>query len=224
MTARKEAETKVAESEARYRAIVDSAASGIVVIDEAGVIQSANPAVNAMFGYEPNELVGANVAMLMPPDEARKHDDYIAAYKRTGAPKFMGVGRELVARRKDGSPVEVQLTLADWRDSHGRRLFAGLINNLAERKRVEAELSNARRMEAVGRLAAAIAHDFNNLLTVMVGNLELIDERVRDPGLRFLLQPALQAAETGAAFNRRLLSLSGPRPLKMTPFAVNARI
>ena len=75
VTARKEAETKVAESEARYRAIVDSAASGIIVIDEAGIIQSANPAADAMFGYEPNELVGANVAILMPPEQARAHDE-----------------------------------------------------------------------------------------------------------------------------------------------------
>ena len=72
--------------------------------------------------------------------------------------------------------------------------------------------------------AAAIAHDFNNLLTVIIGNLELIGERVRDEDLRPLLRPALQAAEAGAAFNRRLLSLSGRRRLNIAPFAVNDRI
>ena len=224
VTARKEAETRVAESEARYRAIVDSAASSIIVIDDAGIIQSANPAANMMFGFEPSELVGANVTILMSPEQARDHDEHFAARKRIGVSKAIGASLEVVGRRKDGSHFEAELTVAEWRDQHGRRLFGGLITSLAERKRVEAALVGARRMEAVGRLSAAIAHDFNNLLTVIIGNLELIGERVSDEGLRPLLRPALQAAEAGAAFNRRLLSLSGRRRLSITPFAVNDRI
>ena len=102
--------------------------------------------------YEPNELVGANVIMLMPPEQARAHEEHFAARKRIGGGKSVGASLEVVGRRKDGSLFEAELTVAEWRDQHGRRFFGGLITSLAERKRVEAALVDARRMEAVGRL------------------------------------------------------------------------
>jgi signal transduction histidine kinase len=81
------------------------------------------------------------------------------------------------------------------------------LRDISRRKRVEEQLARARRLESVSRLTAGFAHDFNNLLTVLTGNLELILQSTSDARIRGLARPALEAAETGAFLNRRLLSL-----------------
>lgn len=103
ITERRRAEEAVRASEKRLSAIIDTAVDAIVVIDERGIIQSVNPAVQKMFGHTPGELRGRNVNMLMPEILARAHDGYIEAYKRTGVAKIIGKGREVEGRRKDGS-------------------------------------------------------------------------------------------------------------------------
>jgi PAS domain S-box-containing protein len=221
---RKRAEEAVRASEKRLSAIVDTAVDAIVVIDESGIIQSFNPAARSMFGYAPDEVLGRNVKALMPETFARAHDDYIEAYKRTGVGKIIGKGREVEGRRKDGSTFPVDLAVAEWRDARRQRFFTGTMRDIAARKQAEEALANVRRLEAIGQLAGGIAHDFNNLLAVIAGNLELLEQRIEDDGKRALVRRALDAAEAGASFNRRLLSLA--RSPKLTPsyVSLNARI
>ena len=97
------------------------------------------------------------------------------------------------------------------------------MRDISERKRLEEELARTRRLESVGRVAAGIAHDFNNLLTVLAGNLELILQSTSDDSIRDLARPALEAAETGALLNRRLLSLR-KRRTSARPVSLNDRI
>ena len=217
------AEEAVQASEARYRAIVDSSPAAIICIDEYGIVQSVNPATKAILGYEPDELLGANVSKIMPDYHASRHDAYLDAYLETGVRKIIGIGREVTARRKDGGMIDVELSIGEWRDDSGRRFFAGALRDISGRKRVEEELAQARRLESAGRLAAGVAHDFNNLLTVLAGNLELILQSTSDDRIRGLARPALEAAETGAFLNRRLLSL-GRRRTSMRPVNLNDRI
>ncbi len=106
----------------------------------------------------------------------------------------------------------------------GRRFFAGALQDISERKRLEEELARTRRLESVGRVAAGFAHDFNNLLTVLAGNLELILQSTSDDSIRDLARPALEAAETGALLNRRLLSLRKRRRRAARPVNLNDRI
>jgi PAS domain S-box-containing protein len=218
------AEEALRASEARYRAIVDSSPAAIICIDENGIVQSANPATKAVLGYEADELLRANVSRIMPEYHAARHDGYLDAYLETGVRRIIGIGREVTARRKDGGVVDVELSIGEWRDDAGRRFFAGALRDISGRKRVEEELARTRRLESVGRLTAGFAHDFNNLLTVLAGNLELILQSTSVDYIRSLAQPALEAAETGAFLNRRLLSLGRKRRPSLRPVNLNDRI
>ncbi len=218
------AKEAVQASEARYRAIVDSSPAAIICIDENGTVQSANPATKTILGYEADELLGANVSKIMPDYHASRHDGYIDAYLETGVGKVIGIGREVTARRKDGSTIDVELSVGEWRDDAGRRFFAGALRDIGARKRIEEELARTRRLESASRLTAGFAHDFNNLLTVLAGNLELILQSTSDDRIRGLARPALEAAETGAFLNRRLLSLGRKRRPSLRPVNLNDRI
>ncbi|MGD0641731.1 MAG: PAS domain S-box protein, partial [Roseiarcus sp.] len=140
VTERKKLEDATVAGAARLRAIVDTAVEAIVVIDDKGILQSINPATEAIFGYGPDELVGRNVKLLMPEERARTHDASLEAYRRSGARKIIGVGREVEGRRKDGSTFPLELAVAEWRDVQGKRFFTGIMRDITERKQAERAL------------------------------------------------------------------------------------
>jgi two-component system CheB/CheR fusion protein len=224
ITDRKQAEDALRESEARHRAIIDTAVDAIVVIDGSARIESVNPATQGIFGYAPGDLVGQNVNILMPEEIAAAHDGYVEAYKRTGVRKIIGIGRELEGRRKDGSKFPLELSVAEWRDALRGRHFVGIMRDLTERNQAQKMLAQAQRQEAVGQLAGGIAHDFNNLLAAITGNLELAEQFVHERKPREWLRGALQAVERGKFFNQRLLSLARKRELKPEYLVANWRI
>ena len=126
------------ESEARLRAIVDNAVDGIITIDENGIVIDLNPAAQRLFGYQPAELVGQNVKMLMPDPYRREHDGYLRNYRETGRRKIIGIGREVSGRRKDGSVFPLDLAVSEVHFG-GRRMFTGIVRDVTERKRAEEE-------------------------------------------------------------------------------------
>lgn len=119
--------------EAIHRAILEAAVDAIICIDDHGIIESINPATERIFGYSESELLGQNVSMLMPNPYAAEHDQYIANYVETGVKKIIGIGREVVARRKDGSLVPVDLAVGEIKQP-GRRAFTGIIRDISDRK------------------------------------------------------------------------------------------
>ena len=132
-------QVKLLESQARAAAIVDAAADGIVTIDERGRVETFNRAAEAIFGYRADEVVGRNVKVLMPDPYRSEHDGYLAAYLATGEARIIGIGREVVGQRKDGSTFPMDLAVGESRVS-GRRIFAGIIRDIAARKWVEEAL------------------------------------------------------------------------------------
>ena len=130
-------EATVAQVRAKLRAILDSAVDGIVTIDEHGAIQDINPAVSRLFGYNTEELAGQNVKLLMPEPYRGDHDGYLQNYLSSGRKKIIGIGREVVGRRKDGSTFPMHLSVSEFL-LEGRRLFAGIVHDLSERKKAEA--------------------------------------------------------------------------------------
>ena len=135
-------------TEMRYRSIVETAADGILVIDEDGVIASINSAAERIFGYSSEELAGRNVSLLMPEPVRSEHDSYLRRYLEGGPARIIGVGREVLARRKDGSTFPLHLAVGEmW--VGGRRMFTGILRDETERTRVEEEL---RRIEVRSRM------------------------------------------------------------------------
>ena len=142
---RKQSEQKLLDSDARMRAILDSAVDAIVTIDTRGRIDSFNPAAERMFGYEVHEVVGNNVNMLMPSPYKSEHDSYLANYLNTGQKKIIGIGREAVGLRKDGTNFPLELTISEV--SRGSlRLFTGILRDISQRKKAEQALAEATRL------------------------------------------------------------------------------
>src|SRR5437763_17060990 len=107
----KPVEAALQDAAMRLRSVVETAADGIITIDDHGIIESINPAAARLFGYGPHELHGRNVSMLMPQPHSGEHDRYLADYLRTGHAKIIGVGRELFAKRRDGSTFPMRLAV-----------------------------------------------------------------------------------------------------------------
>ena len=137
--ARKQAEAGLRENEARLRAIVRTAVDAMITIDEQGRIESCNPASERMFGYRADEMLGRNVAMLMPPRYGDEHDAYLARYLATGDAKIIGIGREVEGKRKNGSIFPLDLSVSEIH-VEGRRLFTGIVRDITARKQAEIDL------------------------------------------------------------------------------------
>jgi PAS domain S-box-containing protein len=139
ITHRKAMVQALRDSEAKARAILDTAVDGIITIDETGTIESLNRAAERMFGYSSDEVMGKNVRMLMPQPYAGEHDRYLSSYRTTGVRKIIGIGREVVALRKDGSTFPIDLAVSEVILGE-RRIFTGLVRDLSERRRLEQEI------------------------------------------------------------------------------------
>ena len=205
---RRGAKEALQESTERLQAVLNSAVDGIVLIDRAGIIQSVNPSVQKMFGYAPEELVGHNVKILMPSPWREEHDGYLARYQATGEARIIGIGREVAGRRRDGSTFPVDLAVSEVR--HGGEVFyLGTLRDISERVRLEAEIRQAQKMEAIGRLAGGVAHDFNTLLGTIRGYSEiLLSALPGEEALRRHVEQIHQAALRGAQLTRQLLVFS----------------
>ncbi len=134
----KQAESAMLQSEARLRAIVDTAVDGIVVINERGIIESVNPAVTRIFGYRPEQLLGQNVKMLMPDPYHSEHDQYLLNYLSTGQKKVIGVGREVLGLRSDNTIFPLELAVSEMLVD-GTRKFTGIVRDVTARKQAEAQ-------------------------------------------------------------------------------------
>ncbi len=158
-------ESLLRESEARLRAIVQTAVEGILTIDERGIVESMNPAACRIFGYQPEEVIGRNVSMLMPSPDREKHDGYIANYLRTGLAKIIGIGREVVGQRKDGTLFPMDLSIGEVRLDN-RRLFTGFVRDISERRELEHAVAAAAEQER-----ARIARELHDGLGQQLGGL-----------------------------------------------------
>lgn len=163
VTERKRAEQALLDSEARMRAIVDTAVDAIITIDERGIMERVNPRAEALFGYTSAEMIGQNVSMLMPPPYRELHDGYLDRYRATGEKRIIGIGREVVGLRKDRTTFPMDLAVSEMRLG-SRRMFTGIVRDITERKHAEEqrarllqEISSAN--EELTNFAYVVSHD-----------------------------------------------------------------
>ena len=123
----------------RLRSVVNHVLDGIITIDSRGTVTTFNPAAERIFGFAASEVIGQNVKLLMPEPYHSQHDGYLASYLQTGEAKIIGIGREVVGRRKDGSTFPMDLAVSEFRLGD-ERYFTGIVRDITERKRAEAEL------------------------------------------------------------------------------------
>jgi PAS domain S-box-containing protein len=214
------------QSEKRVQSILDTAAVGMITINEKGDIESFNPMAEQIFNYKEAELLGRPVATLMPDPYKSHHDLYINNYKETGVGQILGVApREITGLRKDGSEFPVELAVNEV-IINDQRFFVGSILDISERKKeAQEDLRRAHRLEAVGQLTGGIAHDFNNLLMAMQLNIEFSLARVQDdPEILEFLHSSLHAVEQGADLTQRLLAFSRKQTLAPEPVDVGKRV
>jgi two-component system CheB/CheR fusion protein len=216
-------ELELRESESRYRAIFETAVDAIIVSDQHGIIQEFSRAAETMTGYRAAELIGQNMRVLLPPAMRHEPERHTARYLWTI--------KELEVCRKDGSVFPAHLSIAEWW-AGGYRHFTGILRDLSaqhreqvERTKLEAQLHQAQKMEAIGNLTGGMAHDFNNMLGVIIGNIDLLrDLKADDPEIDELTREALDAAFRGADLTRGLLAFARQQPLRPQHVEVNALV
>jgi PAS domain S-box-containing protein len=180
---RKHAEEDLRSSEEKHRVIVEAAHDVVVSMDEKGAILLANPATRRIFGYDPVEIVGKPMTMLMPEMMRKLHENGFRRYLATGKRHLNWQGVEVTAQRKDGQEFPVEVSFGEL-TSDGHKVFTGFIRDISERKQAEdrlrasernlqmtqAELARVSRLTTMGELAASIAHEVNQPLTAVINN------------------------------------------------------
>jgi two-component system, LuxR family, sensor kinase FixL len=209
---------------AEFDALLDAAIDGIMVIDERGQIVRVNKSAERMLGFTAAELLGQSLNLVMSEEDAERHDNYVGQYLRTGRRRIIGIGREVVARRRDGSVFPVSLAVGEVR-LRGQVRFVGLMRDLTETKRAEEEalrhreeMMHVSRLTTMGEMAAALAHEVNQPLSA-IATYTAACTRLLDQGeegiedvRRALAQINAQAHRAGEVI-RRIRSFTRSREL-----------
>lgn len=181
------------ETAARFQAVVDTVIDAIITIDDRGIIDFANQAAEKIFGYSQGELIGHNVRKLMPEPDSSRHDSYIQAYLRTGVAKVIGIGRQVVGRRKDGSVFPMELAVSELHVT-GQRLFTGVLRDKTDLRNSQQQLQEVQKLAASASIHQANAE-----------SLKMIHRELRAPLAAILnhseqlLEEALSESQRGMA-------------------------
>ncbi|MBE7480956.1 MAG: PAS domain S-box protein [Polyangiaceae bacterium] len=173
ISARKQSEDTLRHSEQMFRDLAAAAPDAILAVGFDGKIRYANPEAERIFGYEPGTLAGEPLEALLPPAARERHVASRAGFFAEPAPRRLGAGRALVALRRDGTelPVEISLSASTL---DGSPVALSVIRDMTAQRKLEGQLRQAQKMEAVGRLAGGVAHDFNNLLSIIISYSDLL--------------------------------------------------
>jgi two-component system sensor kinase FixL len=209
------------------RALLDAAVDAVIVIDGLGHVETFNRAAEKLFGFSAAEVLGHNVSMLMPEPDRSAHDGYLRRYLSTGEARIIGIGREVQARRRDGSVFPASLSVGRVAGAAPPR-FVGFIHDLSARVAAEREVIQARervthvaRLSTMGEMAAGLAHEINQPLAAittyaqacqyMIAQGKAADtEEIRDS----LTQISTQALRAGEVI-RRLRTFVSNREVRM---------
>ena len=186
----------------RYRSVVNTVLDGIITIDEQSLIHTFNPAAERMFGYSVGEVLGRHISMLMPEPYRDEHDQYMENYFRTGRPKVIGIGRQVVGRCKNGATFPMDLAVGEFR-TNGGRFFTGSVRDITERVRLEAELrwradELSQQNERKDEFLAVLGHELRNPMAAIRSSAEVLRLRTANDPI---------AARSGDVITRQTMHL-----------------
>lgn len=220
ITERKKAEKEIREAKEFLEKIIESSKDGIIITDEKGMMVSVNTAVEQMFGFEKDELIGKHTSVLVIDDKDTKNQ----ILEKIGELFEKGyVSYEAVYRRKDGQCIDVECNSSVIKDNQGNAIGGvSIIRNISERKIMEKQLLQSEKLRSLGELAGGVAHDFNNVLAAILGRAQLLRMNVKarmDNGERRKsvlelnkgLEVIEKAARDGAETVRRIQEFSRRR-------------
>ena len=200
----------------RIQTLIEATPLAIVELDRNECVQSWNRAAETMFGWRAEEVIGRKLPTI--PEDRRGELALLLEASAAAAPLQ---GFETRRRRKDGSLIDVSVWNAPRRDAGGAiDGMIGIAADITEHKRIEEHLRQSQRLKAVGQLTGGIAHEFNNLLQTILGNLDLLADRLygqRDA--TEILERVIRAGTRGAELTHQLLAFSRKQPLRPEPFS-----
>ncbi len=216
--------------ERRLRAAVESSPSGLLMTDATGAIVLVNREVERLFGYAREELLGKPVGLLVPARFRQGHGEFVTAYAADPKARAMGAGRELYGLRKDGTEVPVEIGLTPVATEDGLFVLAAVVDIGArkraeeDRRRLEEDLRQVQKLEAVGTLAGGIAHDFNNILFGIMGYAEMAGKAKSRRRAAADLAELVKAAARGRELVDRILAFTRRGPEERRPLALGAAV
>src|SRR5579864_7350824 len=226
-------------AEQALRVVVETATDAVVSADESGAIQFANPATTRVFGYDPAELIGKPLTVLMPEFMRKLHEAGFKRYLATRERHINWQGTELTGLRKNGQEFPVEISFGEL-SKDGHRVFTGFIRDISERKQAEeiqkqaqkaiqtaqAELARVSRLTTMGELAASIAHEVNQPLTAVNNNsnacLRLLANQSLQPDvLRRALEEIVADGTRASAIIARIRAFIKKAPVEKSRLDVN---
>lgn len=194
------------------RSFVEYASDMITVVESDGTLRFASPSVEAVLGFKPEEVVGMSAFDLVHPEDRA---EVMALFKKGIQDPDREERALLRYAHRDGTWRHVEVVARNLLNHPAVKGIVIVSRDITDLRQREDELRQARKMEAVGQLTGGVAHDFNNLLTVVIGNLELLEEELGEEGrLKEYVREAMKAANRGADLTQGLLAFSRRQPLR----------
>lgn len=209
----------------RARVLLDLDPSALIVIDTRGTVLAYSRSAEGIFGHPAQDVLGQNIAMLMPAQTAARHDGFLDRYRQTGEKRIIGDDRVETALHRDGHMIPIELRI-NAVEVEGEQCFIGFVRRIGGEaqpgamKSLLAELAQTSRVAAMGALATAIAHELNQPLTTIAnytqGLRNLIDRREdfegREEFVRILEKCSAQAVRAGQLLHRLREFVKGGKP------------